>query len=51
VPVLVLRPTPKRWLCLSRVEFARLIDTATNKVKGVAAVGRSPHDAFFTPNG
>src|SRR5262245_55906027 len=28
-----------------------LIDTATNKVKGVVYVGRSPHDAFFTPNG
>ena len=28
-----------------------LIDTATNKVKGVAYVGRSPHEAFFTPNG
>src|SRR5262245_60102890 len=28
-----------------------LIDTATNKVKGIAYVGRSPHEAFFTPNG
>jgi YVTN family beta-propeller protein len=28
-----------------------LIDTATNKVKGVIYVGRSPHEAFFTPNG
>src|SRR4029079_1706119 len=28
-----------------------LIDTATNKVKGVEYVGRSPHEAFFTPNG
>jgi YVTN family beta-propeller protein len=28
-----------------------LIDTATNKVKGVLYVGRSPHEAFFTPNG
>jgi len=28
-----------------------LIDTATNKVKGVVYVGRSPHEAFFTPNG
>ena len=30
---------------------ATLIDTATNKVKGVVYVGRSPHEAFFTPNG
>src|SRR5207244_6342537 len=28
-----------------------LIDTETNKVKGVVYVGRSPHEAFFTPNG
>jgi len=28
-----------------------LIDTATNKVKGVIYVGRSPHEPFFTPNG
>ena len=28
-----------------------LIDTATNKIKGVIYVGRSPHEAFFTPNG
>src|ERR1700746_1672370 len=28
-----------------------LIDTATNKVDGVVYVGRSPHEAFFTPNG
>jgi YVTN family beta-propeller protein len=27
-----------------------LIDTATNKLKGVIYVGRSPHEAFFTPN-
>lgn len=27
-----------------------LIDTATNKVKGVVYVGRSPHEAFFTPD-
>src|SRR6266481_3253335 len=29
---------------------ATLIDSATNKVKGVVYVGRSPHEAFFTPN-
>ncbi len=28
-----------------------LIDTATNKVKGIVYVGRSPHEAFFTPSG
>jgi YVTN family beta-propeller protein len=28
-----------------------LIDTATNRVKGVIYVGRSPHEAFFTPSG
>ena len=27
------------------------IDTATNAVKHIAYVGRSPHEAFFTPNG
>jgi YVTN family beta-propeller protein len=28
-----------------------LIDTATNAVKGTIYVGRSPHEAFFTPDG
>src|ERR1043165_2002525 len=28
-----------------------LIDTPTNKVKGVVYIGRSPHEAFFTPDG
>lgn len=28
-----------------------LIDTATNAVKGVVYVGRSPHEGFFTPDG
>ncbi len=28
-----------------------LIDTATNKVKATIYVGRSPHEAFFTPDG
>ncbi|MDB5811133.1 MAG: hypothetical protein JWN94_3255 [Betaproteobacteria bacterium] len=27
------------------------IDTATNTVKHITYVGRSPHEAFFTPNG
>jgi YVTN family beta-propeller protein len=28
-----------------------LLDTATNKIKGIIYVGRSPHEAFFTPDG
>jgi YVTN family beta-propeller protein len=28
-----------------------LIDTATNAVKGIVYVGRSPHEGFFTPDG
>src|ERR1700755_3578718 len=28
-----------------------LVEPTTNKVKGVVYVGRSPHEAFFTPNG
>lgn len=28
-----------------------LIDTATNGVKGVVYIGRSPHETFFTPDG
>jgi YVTN family beta-propeller protein len=27
------------------------IDTATNKVKGVTYIGRSPHEGFFSPDG
>src|ERR1700722_4139386 len=27
------------------------VDTASNKVKGVVYIGRSPHEAFFTPDG
>ncbi len=27
------------------------IDTATNKVKGIAYIGRSPHEAFFSADG
>jgi YVTN family beta-propeller protein len=27
------------------------IDTATNKVKGIAYIGRSPHEGFFTTDG
>src|SRR3954453_17706246 len=28
-----------------------LVETATNRVKGVVYVGRSPHEGFFTPDG
>jgi YVTN family beta-propeller protein len=28
-----------------------LIDTATNRIKGVVYIGRAPHEAFFTPDG
>jgi len=28
-----------------------LVDTTTNRVKGVVYVGRSPHESFFTPDG
>ncbi len=28
-----------------------LIDTATNKIKGVVYIGRSPHEGFFSPDG
>src|SRR6202035_3915642 len=28
-----------------------LIDTTTNKIKGRVYLGRSPHEAFFTPDG
>src|SRR5690242_7894340 len=28
-----------------------LIDTATNRVKGVIYIGRAPHETFFTPDG
>jgi YVTN family beta-propeller protein len=27
------------------------IDTATNAIKHITYVGRSPHEAFFTPDG
>src|SRR5258705_14011215 len=27
------------------------IDTASNKIIGVVYIGRSPHEAFFTPDG
>jgi YVTN family beta-propeller protein len=33
------------------IEAVTFIDTATNAVKHVTYVGRSPHEAFFTPDG
>ncbi|SCU74690.1 putative exported protein, Nitrous oxide reductase N-terminal domain [Cupriavidus necator] len=30
---------------------AAFIDTATNKIKGIAYIGRSPHEGFFTADG
>ncbi|MCY1290621.1 PQQ-dependent catabolism-associated beta-propeller protein [compost metagenome] len=30
---------------------ATFIDTATNRVKGIAYIGRSPHEGFFTADG
>ena len=42
-----------RTLCVVSIgsNSVTLIDTATNKVKGVVYIGRSPHEAFFTPDG
>src|SRR5205814_2506235 len=34
-----------------RSNSSTFIDTATNKIKGVVYIGRSPHQAFITPNG
>ena len=28
-----------------------VVETATNKVRGTAYLGRAPHEAFFTPDG
>src|ERR1700754_1137696 len=41
-----------RTLCVVSIgsNSVTLIDTATNKVKGVVYIGRSPHEAFFTPD-
>ncbi|WP_308169740.1 DUF305 domain-containing protein [Acrocarpospora catenulata] len=42
-----------RTLCVVSIgsNSVTLIDTATNKVKGVVYIGRAPHEAFFTPDG
>ncbi|MFG1711254.1 DUF305 domain-containing protein [Nonomuraea sp. M3C6] len=42
-----------RTLCVVSIasNSVTLIDTATNRIKGVVYIGRSPHEAFFTPDG
>jgi len=45
-------PDHKTLLVISNASnSAAFIDTATNKVKGIAYIGRAPHEGFFTPNG
>jgi len=45
-------PDHKTLIAISTVtNSAAFIDTATNTVKGIAYVGRNPHEGFFTPNG
>jgi YVTN family beta-propeller protein len=45
-------PDHKTLLAISNgSNSVTFIDTATNKVKGIAYIGRSPHEGFFTPNG
>jgi YVTN family beta-propeller protein len=45
-------PDHKTLIAVSTVtNSATFIDTTTNKVKGVAYVGRNPHEGFFTPDG
>lgn len=45
-------PDHKTLIAISTVtNSAAFIDTATNKVKGIAYVGRNPHEGFFTPDG
>src|SRR3954470_17271644 len=45
-------PDHKTLVAVSTVtNSVTFIDTATNKVKGIAYIGRNPHDAFFTPDG
>lgn len=45
-------PDHKTLIAISTVtNSATFIDTATNKVKGTAYVGRNPHEGFFTPDG
>src|SRR4051794_4147910 len=45
-------PDHKALVAVSTVtNSVTFIDTETNKVKGVAYIGRNPHEAFFTPDG
>src|SRR3954468_21349345 len=45
-------PDHKTLVAVSTVtNSVAFIDTATSKVKGIAYVGRNPHEAFFTPDG
>jgi YVTN family beta-propeller protein len=45
-------PDHKTLVAVSTVtNSVTFIDTATNKVKGIAYIGRNPHEAFFTPDG
>ena len=48
----VIRPTIRTLAVVSiGSNSVTFIDTATNAVKHVTYVGRSPHEAFFTPDG
>lgn len=44
-------PGPHAVVIANGSNSVTFIDTATNKVKGVTYVGRSPHEAFFTRDG
>ncbi|HEY4073005.1 MAG TPA: hypothetical protein VGM52_07865 [Herbaspirillum sp.] len=45
-------PDHKTLLVISNgSNSATFIDTATNQVKGITYIGRSPHEGFFTANG
>lgn len=45
-------PDHKTLVAISTVtNSVAFIDTATNAVKGIAYVGRNPHEGFFTPDG
>ena len=45
-------PDHRTLIAISTVtNSATFIDTATNSVKGIAYVGRNPHEGFFTPDG
>ena len=45
-------PDHKTLLAISTASNSvAFIDTASNKVKGIAYIGRAPHEGFFTPDG